>query len=148
MVRAGRYERRISQRELADLAGVQRAVVGRIESGTTAPRIDTLASLLAAMGYRLGLIDHHGRPLALDERRDVLLELRDRGDRHLPVHLRPVPTLPYMHRVTEGYWWGWHHIAWPFTDDWVPSHTFEKRFPREVVSLADWHHPRVWDDAT
>lgn len=148
MVRTARYERRISQRELAELAGVAPSVVGRIESGSTVPRIDTLASLVGVMGYRLRLVDQTERPVAPDSERDAVLELRNRGGRALPVHLRPVPTLPYDHRVTEGYWWGWHHIAWPFTDDWVPSHTFTKRVRREVVSLSPGLVDRVWDDAT
>lgn len=43
----------MTQAELADKAGVPQSTVGRIESGATVPRVDTLDRLLRACGHRL-----------------------------------------------------------------------------------------------
>jgi transcriptional regulator with XRE-family HTH domain len=53
MVRRARRAARLTQRDLARLAGVDQAVVARIERGTTIPRADTLTRLLEAAGYGL-----------------------------------------------------------------------------------------------
>ncbi len=53
-----RYARRsagLSQRELALRSGVPQPSIARIESGRTAPRVDTLQRLLRACGVRLDL---------------------------------------------------------------------------------------------
>jgi len=57
--RAGRYLRYarrkagLTQAQLADAAGVPQSVIGRIESGASTPRFDTLDRLLNACGYAL-----------------------------------------------------------------------------------------------
>jgi predicted transcriptional regulator len=53
-----RYARRragLSQRALADRAGVPQPAIARIELGAVSPRLDTLAALLAAAGATLQL---------------------------------------------------------------------------------------------
>jgi transcriptional regulator with XRE-family HTH domain len=53
-----RYARRsagLSQRELALRSGVPQPAIARIESGRSAPRVDTLERLLRACGVRLAL---------------------------------------------------------------------------------------------
>ena len=101
--------------------------------------------MLAGGGFRLGLVDHRGRPLELHPERDALV---DRAGRHLPAHLRPVPTPGYMAPSSEGTWWGWHRIAWFGDTARVPDHTYWHRPPREVVSLKPHWTYRIWDDAT
>ncbi|WP_368671803.1 helix-turn-helix transcriptional regulator [Jatrophihabitans endophyticus] len=147
MLRAVRYSRRLSQRELADVSGARREAVARIEAEKVVPRVDTLVTILAGAGYALALVDHRGRVLELDPTRDALV---DRAGRHLPSHLRPEPTPDYFEPGGRASWWGWHHIAWPFTDDWVPEYTYWKRPPplRNVEFWRSESWTRLWDDAT
>jgi transcriptional regulator with XRE-family HTH domain len=63
-----RQERDISQRELADLAGVAQSEIAKIESGKREPSIPTLQRILAGTGLELRLrlapIDNHDAVLA------------------------------------------------------------------------------------
>ncbi len=45
-----RERRLLTQAELADLAGLQRVTINRLESGATAARISTVRKLAAALG--------------------------------------------------------------------------------------------------
>lgn len=45
----------MTQRQLAALAGVPQATVGRIEAGLVSPRTETLVDLLEATGYELAV---------------------------------------------------------------------------------------------
>ena len=59
-----RYARRkagLTQVELARRVGVPQSVIGRIESGASTPRFDTLDRLLNACGYALELTPRIGR---------------------------------------------------------------------------------------
>lgn len=96
MLRALRRRADLSQRQLADLAGVPRSTVARIESGeVTDPRIRTLERLVRAAGGELPISDGSG-PVPSEE-------LRDRAERHYPAHLdvRPVEELTDW----AGAWW-------------------------------------------
>ena len=53
ILRSARRDARLTQRQLADRAGVPQATVGRIESGQITPRVDTLDNLLRAAGQEL-----------------------------------------------------------------------------------------------
>jgi transcriptional regulator with XRE-family HTH domain len=150
LLRGIRSARRISQRELAQLAELPRSTVDRIEAGAVAPRFATMVRLLAATGYRFALQDSHGRFVSLtddDGDRD-----RDRGGRRFPAHLESGRTPGYFEQSNRS-WWGWHCIAWPFTDDWVPEHTYWRRRPPPTLEQWPMHmrndeQGRVWDDAT
>ena len=48
-----REKRRISKRQLADEAGVDRSLVSRVERGQRDAQISTWANLFQALGYRL-----------------------------------------------------------------------------------------------
>ncbi len=53
-----RYARRgagLTQRQLAERAGMPQATVGRIEAGLITPRVDTLEKLLRAAGRELSV---------------------------------------------------------------------------------------------
>ncbi len=56
ILKQARRAARLSQRDLAARTGIDQAVIGRIEAGTTSPRFDTLERLLEATGHRLGLV--------------------------------------------------------------------------------------------
>ena len=52
-LREARRLAHLTQRELAQRAGVPQATVGRIEAGLLTPRVDTLEKLLRVMGQEL-----------------------------------------------------------------------------------------------
>ncbi|HWK63165.1 MAG TPA: helix-turn-helix transcriptional regulator [Eoetvoesiella sp.] len=51
-----RQARKLSQSELADLAGLSRMAVQKMEAGTTDPRLSSLIVLARAMGMELMLV--------------------------------------------------------------------------------------------
>jgi transcriptional regulator with XRE-family HTH domain len=53
VLRRARLEARLSQRELAQEAGVTQATVARIERGQTSPRYDTVVKLLRVCSVEL-----------------------------------------------------------------------------------------------
>lgn len=53
MLRFARGKAGLSQRQLAERAGVPQPTVARIESGAVTPRVDTLDKLLRICGYTL-----------------------------------------------------------------------------------------------
>ena len=63
-VRARRKANRLSQRELAELAGVGVRFVSELERGKPTLRVDAVNSVLAVFGKRLGVID---APRTVDE---------------------------------------------------------------------------------
>jgi transcriptional regulator with XRE-family HTH domain len=135
-VRAARRMRRLSQRELAEYAGVPRSTVDRIESGTSDPRVGTLANLLAAIGVELHACIG-GQPLHLDQKREELVDVRGR---HLPPHweIKPVTWL-------DG-WWGWWRKN-PNVREFPLAHTYWKPWGRS--GEADyWGLVYRWQDAT
>jgi transcriptional regulator with XRE-family HTH domain len=84
MVAQARRRAGHSQRELAEKAGVPQSTVGRIESGATDPRSETLILLLRACGEDLEALPRIGmgvdRTLAREElRRSVAQRVRGAG---------------------------------------------------------------------
>jgi transcriptional regulator with XRE-family HTH domain len=55
LLKRARRRARLSQRELARLAGVPQSTVARVELGTLSPRTDTLDRLLRAAGQTLAV---------------------------------------------------------------------------------------------
>jgi len=51
-----RESKGLSQKELADLAGVKQPAIARLESMKTTPQIDTLFKVLQPLGYTLAVI--------------------------------------------------------------------------------------------
>jgi transcriptional regulator with XRE-family HTH domain len=138
VLRAVRRARRMSQRELAERAGVPRSTVDRIESGRTSARFETIAVLLAAAGFDLLIVDWRGRLLEVDS---VTHHIVDRAGRRFPAHL------PWNEvRELGDDWWGWFRIAWwKKNNPLVPDLTYHKLSrPR----LSDWERSQLWLDAT
>ncbi len=145
MLRAARTIRRVSQRELADLAAVPHSTVDRIEAGRTVPRVTTMSALLGAVGYELVVRTVMDRPLPVDEQRE---ELRDGGGRRFPAHL-PLDRPRYMGEGPN--WWGWHRIAWPGSPSRVPQYMYwhpARRTPPQLGDPVPSPLGYVWDDAT
>lgn len=53
LLRRARKRARLSQRAVAELAGVPQSTIARIELGTLSPRVDTLERILRAAGQTL-----------------------------------------------------------------------------------------------
>lgn len=128
--------RGISQRELAEIAGVPRSTVHRIEAGTSDPRLSTLDALLDSIGIELAA-HIGGKIVAVDAERDQLVDVTGR---HFPAHwqVRPVEWIDD--------WWGWWRKN-PRVGSYPPSHTYWRRWGRQGVPGAAglaW----LWDDAT
>jgi len=51
-----REEKGLSQRELANLAGIKQPAIARLESLKTTPQIDTLFKVLYPLGYTLEIV--------------------------------------------------------------------------------------------
>jgi transcriptional regulator with XRE-family HTH domain len=143
MIRAVRRTRRLSQRELAAIAGIPASTLGRIEAGRTDPRVATLVRLVRAAGYELVVCDQQNRLLAVDEEHERLV---DRAGRQFPAHLTSLKT-PHPF---DGEWWGWGRIAWWPGQPKVPEYIYRRR--RELLQLPRTgprdNRLRVWDDAT
>ena len=97
VVRRVRRTADLSQRELAEHAGVSKTMVGSIESGTVTPSLSVLQRLLNTAGFRLAVVDVDGRlvvPLK------VWNDVADLAGRRLPAHLDTILDPEY------GEWWG------------------------------------------
>jgi transcriptional regulator with XRE-family HTH domain len=81
-----REEAGLSQRELAERAGVAQSEIARIESGNREPSIPTLQRILAGAGlelrFRLAPIDEHDRVLVSREARRSGQQKRTAAARH------------------------------------------------------------------
>lgn len=85
VLRRARRQADLSQRELARLAGVSRATIGRAERDGQAT-LPLIERVLAVAGLRLAVVDEQERPVA-PMRADGV---RDLGGRRMPAHLDPV----------------------------------------------------------
>ena len=132
-LRAARRARRVSQRELAQLAGVPCSTVDRIEAGHSDPRIGTFAKLLAAIGVEV-VVCIGKQPIPIDAERE---QLRDVLGRHFPPHWELEPVV-WLDR-----WWGWWRKH-PNVRMFPPQYHYWKRRP------PDWDYlvARRWEDAT
>ena len=148
-LRAARRSADLSQRQLAERAGVSRTVVERIESGETdSPRLGTVLRLLSAAGcpLRLQPVDGAERPTGgpshTPERED--LHLRDRAGRHYPAHLDVRPVAAF------GSWWGdWLYLStsaqriWHLAPRLRPDRTFDlSREKRDYARAQTPNHRR------
>jgi transcriptional regulator with XRE-family HTH domain len=72
LLKRARRRAKLSQRELARLAGVPQSTVARVELGTLSPRTDTLDRLLAAAGQTLAIEPTLGRGVDRTQIRELL----------------------------------------------------------------------------
>lgn len=116
LLRVVRRLRKMSQRELAALAGVPNSTIDRIEAGRSDPRLSTLVAILGAVGLELG-VHVGGRLVEVDPDRE---RLADGAGRHFPAHWE----------VSEVVWldnyWGWWRKK-PGLRSFPPTHTYWKR---------------------
>lgn len=75
LLRQVRRRKKISQTELADLAGTTQSAISRLEKGQRSPTVRQLAKLLAAMDEDLDLVVRERRP----DQGGSGLEIFDRG---------------------------------------------------------------------
>jgi len=84
LLRIARAKAGVTQAQLAELAGVPRSTVERIEAGTRQPSLMTLSNLLAAVDLemRVRVDDYDDHDDVLDARRDAMTpEQREGTDR-------------------------------------------------------------------
>jgi transcriptional regulator with XRE-family HTH domain len=137
LLRAVRRTRRLSQRELAKVAGMRPSTIDRIESGkSAAPSLAILERILAATAYQLVVLDNLGHVLKLEDERFAPW---DRGRRLYPAHLEI-----WRVRNMDDPWWGWHHRAFWDKDPNKPDWTFRRGPMRTFPGEED----RRWDEAT
>src|SRR4051812_31733851 len=135
-VRAVRRHLQLSTRELAEVTGIPRTTINRIEAEHNVPRLDTFLTLLRTTGHELAILDRSGWPLLLEPEHD---RLRDRRKRHFPAHLPWLKTPAYT-SIDYRDWWGWDRIAFGLRDEGVPEHTFWRRRRSPPAT--------PWEDAT
>ncbi len=115
LLRAARHHADLSQRELAERAGVDRGMVSRIEAGAVdSPRIATIVRLLHAAGVSLVPVTGAGQPLPTRPFDDA----RDAAARRWPAHLevREVKT-----------WLDWWFSRMILDGRPLPTHTADWR---------------------
>ncbi|GAA4437984.1 GNAT family N-acetyltransferase [Phytohabitans houttuyneae] len=132
-LRALRRRADLSQRELADLAGLPKSTITRIESGEIVdPRFRTVERLVRAAGTVIA-VGEHIEPAPGEG-------LRDRADRNFPPHLdvRPVEQLTDW---AAAWWAHWHRLprrAWPLEP---PEFTYDLSRTRRAQRR---HREWVW----
>lgn len=86
LVLMAREEAGLSQRELAERAGVAQSEIARIENGKREPSIPTLQRILAGAGmelrFRLAPLDDHDQILAERQERRSALQKKTAAARH------------------------------------------------------------------
>ena len=121
MMRSARRLARLSQREVAQRAGVPRSTIGRIESGETRdPSMGVMQRLLEATGHHLVAVDRLGRPIEMHPHEGAI----DRGGRYFPAHLDLEEVNNPWDVFGRVWWWGWYRIAWSPEDPAVPRWTY------------------------
>ncbi len=83
-VRQMRRRLDVSQRQLADRAGVPKSTVADLETGRTEPSVRTIALVLEAGGLSLEVVDRTDAPVTFH---GDTSEPRDLAERRLPPHL-------------------------------------------------------------
>jgi transcriptional regulator with XRE-family HTH domain len=96
VVRAARRRADLSQRGLAQRAGVHHATVAKIEAGQREPSLGLLLRILEAVGIRLMAVDDERRQVAA---MDDVPEVRDLADRRFPAHY------DLILEPRRGEWW-------------------------------------------
>lgn len=97
IVRAVRRRADVSQRELAERAGLSCSTVHRIEAGAHPPSLTTMCRVLRVADLTLVVVDHEGRLIPPLRAWD---DTRDGAERHYPAHLDTVLD------PRPGEWWG------------------------------------------
>jgi len=68
-IKSTRHQQKISQQQLADLEGIPKSTIGRIEAGLTSPKVDTLLQISKALNTPFiidGTIDHHSNSISAE----------------------------------------------------------------------------------
>jgi HTH-type transcriptional regulator/antitoxin HipB len=120
LMRAARHWADVSQRELAEITGLTQTIVARIESSPETARVEHVAVLLAATGFRLAVLDKDDIELAPESESDAAR--RNAAGRRFPAHLDVRPG-------KQG-WWGRNY--WAICERPAPEFTFSGRWRREL----------------
>jgi len=125
-LRAARHRADLSQRELAEKAGLTQSIVARIERNPNLARVEHLAKLLETAGLYLIVVDEEGHEIKAESEEESAR--RDRAGRRFPAHFDVRPG-------TEG-WWG--RSYWSIYERAAPEYTFNAaRWRRDLVRALD-----------
>jgi transcriptional regulator with XRE-family HTH domain len=89
-LRHARRRARLTQRALAEAAGMPQSTVARIEAGTHVPKVDTLERLLAACGSALEVTHQRGAGV---DRSQIFQLLKLTPDERLQIGARDAEAL-------------------------------------------------------
>ena len=125
LVRAARRRAVLSQRELAERAGLSKSAVARMESDEAGDytRVGQLRDALAVCGARLLVVSAEGVPFT------PWSGPRNRAGRYLPAHLDIWPVRGW------GWWWGTYMVGPHLRRR--PDHTFSLHRRRSRRSGED-----------
>ena len=118
-LRRGRSESGASQRDRAEITGLSKSTVSRLESTPGRLKLDDVVAALAGTRFHLRLChDADGSPVRAEDWTASELLGRDRTDRRLPAHAEPLRprTTPTWFTARYGYdvaapEWTWHRDA-------------------------------------
>lgn len=124
VLRTARAYAGLSQRELAERAGVSLAAIIRAEAGRSAPSWTTMTRCVEACRLRWALLDADDQAATDPIVAAPLVTAPDRGRRHYPAHL-PVWA---VERDTQ--WWDSHPLRRvPIPREEWPPYSFRRRHP-------------------
>lgn len=93
MLRSARRRARLTQRQLATVAGVPQATIGRIEAGLVSPRVETLVRLLNATGHEVSVERRIGEGIDRSLIRERLRLTPEQRIRLAAEEARAMPTI-------------------------------------------------------
>ncbi|RIQ34806.1 XRE family transcriptional regulator [Jiangella rhizosphaerae] len=126
VLRTARAYAGLSQRELAERAGVALSAIVRAEAGRTAPRWHLMMTCLETCGLRLAVVTREGELVI----HAPLVLVRDAADRHYPSHL------PVWKVKRDVDWWDSHPLRRvPVPREQMPRYSFRRRYCDEEGKL-------------
>lgn len=85
-----RYNQKLTQKELAERAGLTQSAVARLENLDALPRLDTLLKVVDALGMELVLVDEQSHITCSEQRYTTMDKYITKGTNQFYVHQQQV----------------------------------------------------------